>query len=545
MVNSLRKKITLTFIAISFISGIIYFTLSFYELKSSIQGQMKNNALGISEQIKNSMKGYSTEDVSVIKDAVSKYKGNESLAYVSVINKNHMVVAHTDINKVDREDKSDRIDQVIKSGRPSTYEDKDDKGNGIYNCFLPLEKDSQNVGVISVGIPLTSMESTIRDSGIRTIIVTLIIVVVSGFVGDYISKSLVKPLKKLMGSIEKVSEGDFTVEFKGYTKDEIGKVSDIMQSTLGVLRLMIGDIKDTTTKLSSLSEVLASSSEELAASSEEVAVSIQETAQGASRQTEDLQESITLLHNFEESLSLMESKLNAVYEGSEKIKNSADAGTKKIEELVTSTKDATETFKQVEDKLSSLNMSIKDITSITEVINNVAEQTNLLALNAAIEAARAGEVGRGFAVVSDEIRKLAEQVLQSSKDIAHIVEKVNVESQKVSESAKWVSDKMDVQTTNLKEAVISFKGILEEVEYIPLQISESYNSLEITMKEKDKVIEKIGIVNAVSGNVSDSSQSIAATMEEQSASTEELTTTAQELDEISKKLWANVDKFKI
>lgn len=544
MINSLRKKITLGFVLITVISSILFFGLSYMELKKSIETQTENSANIIAEQIRNSISGYSTEEVSIIQGIISKYR-SDSIEHVSVINKIKRVVAHTDNAKVGSTSKEGRIEQVLNTSESVSYESINEKGEPVHNSIMPLIKDSQLVGVISIGIPLTDMKKIIDQAALKIVILSAIILIISSVLGFFISKSLVKPLTVLMKALEKVSEGNFTVDLKVKTKDEIGKLSGIMESTLKVLRGMIKDIKETTNTLGNLAETLASSSQELAASSEEVATSVQGTSQGANKQAFELSETLMLLQSFESTLSDMELKLKDVSLGSGRIKESADLGTSKIDELSVSIKDVTVTFKKVEEKLNGLNLSVGKITSITDVINNVAEQTNLLALNAAIEAARAGEVGRGFAVVSDEIRKLAEQVLQSSKDIANIVKEITLETKEVYHSAQSVSNKIDRQMMSLEDTVTSFQGIISEVEKIDPKIKESYTALENTITSKDTIIRKIDEVSKVSQDVSTSSEAIAATVQEQTATTQEFTSTALELDNIAKALSDNVSKFRI
>lgn len=544
MINSLRKKITLGFVLITVISSIMFFGLSYLELKKSIETQTENSANIIAEQIRTSISGYSTEEVSAIQEIISKYRG-KSIDYVSVKNKIQRVVAHTESEKVGSTNKEDRVEQVLNTSEPVSYESINEKGEPVHNSIMPLIKDSQLVGVISIGIPLTDMKKIIDQAALKIVILSAIILIISSVLGFFISKSLVKPLTVLMKALEKVSEGNFTVDLKVETKDEIGKLSGIMENTLKVLRGMIKDIKETTNTLGNLAETLANSSQELAASSEEVATSIQGTSQGANKQAFELSETLMLLQSFESTLNDMELKLKDVSLGSGRIKQSADLGTSKIDELSVSIKDVTVTFKRVEEKLNGLNLSVGKITSITDVINNVAEQTNLLALNAAIEAARAGEVGRGFAVVSEEIRKLAEQVLQSSKDIANLVKEITLETKDVYHSAQSVSSKIDRQMMSLEDTVTSFQGIISEVEKIDPKIKESYTALENTITSKDTIIRKIDEVSKVSQDVSSSSEAIAATVQEQTATTQEFTSTALELDNIAKALSDNVSKFSI
>ena len=143
---------------------------------------------------------------------------------------------------------------------------------------------------------------------------------------------------------------------------------------------------------------------------------------GMADQTTNISEIVVVIDRFGQRLDDIQNKVKMISESGGEIKQSADNGAVKLEELVESIHDVKNSFEHTEEGIRFLNINVGKIGEITNVINNVAEQTNLLALNAAIEAARAGEAGRGFAVVAEEIRKLSKQVLESSMNINELID---------------------------------------------------------------------------------------------------------------------------
>jgi methyl-accepting chemotaxis protein len=197
------------------------------------------------------------------------------------------------------------------------------------------------------------------------------------------------------------------------------------------------------------------------------------------------------------------------------------------------------------DKLLVLDNDIGKITEITNLINSVAEQTNLLSLNAAIEASRAGEAGRGFSVVADEIRKLAEQTKSSSEEINNLIIDIGKENSALMNSSRDVQREIERQDTVANTTISSFREIIESLQEIAPLIYSINNLVANISQEKDSILEKVASLSSVSEEVSASSEEISASSEEMSASTEEVTATAQNLNAITYKMTEKVNKFKL
>lgn len=541
MFNSLRRKMSLGFMGIAIISMLSMLVLMTWSTFQLLNEQSKTDGRIIANQISRSMDGLGSGTSSIQKYMEKSNEEEESITNVQYIDLNGKIVANSDKSQLNV-DANSNVQSVLKSGKAIDYMDAKYMG---FTTVVPHMKDGKIAGAVSITVGIQDLQSIVTIILKRIAFLFALILVVMLVIGLLASTKLVKPIKKMVSALETISEGDFTASFKVESKDELGRLATAMNRTLDVLREMIGSIKNTAVDLDNVSQTLSSSSEEVAASSVEVAQSIGQVADGVSKQSENLADSVNLLESFAYTFDSIKESVLKVSEESDKIKGAADIGSVKIEALVRSVDDVRQGFSYVIDKLSLLNNSVGKITEITEVINNVAGQTNLLALNAAIEAARAGEVGRGFSVVAEEIRKLAEQVSESSKGIMELVSTITQEAKGVTDTAGSVSGKMEEQMSTVKDTVSSFKDILMEVQLIAPQINNVNDSIQVAVSAKAEVVKRVESVAAVSEEISASTEEISASAEEQTAATEEFTATAQSLADMSKNLTVKIEKFKI
>ncbi|SHI54284.1 methyl-accepting chemotaxis protein [Desulfofundulus thermosubterraneus] len=305
---------------------------------------------------------------------------------------------------------------------------------------------------------------------------------------------------------------------------------------------LLAGLKKDAEDLASNSETLSAASEEIASSSGEVARAIQQVAAGASEQAGHLQEILGLIENITSSLEKVYTELGRVRVNSEETSKLAGVGKKELDVLVASIKSVRESFKLVTEKLTNLRGSVDQVGEILEVINGIADQTNLLALNAAIEAARAGEAGRGFAVVADEVRELAEQSRASSERIKVLLGTIALETGEVVNTSEEVNRKVVAQLENVENTIKSFDDILESVTAMTPMIEETYRQVDDTVKAKDVVLNRVQNISAVAEETSASAQEISASAEELSASTQEIASAAQQVLAVARRLVDRVER---
>jgi methyl-accepting chemotaxis protein len=217
----------------------------------------------------------------------------------------------------------------------------------------------------------------------------------------------------------------------------------------------------------------------------------------------------------------------------------------KLKGLSDSINNVTESFDTVRTKVVLLDNHIGEVNDITNIINSIAEQTDLLALNAAIESARAGEVGRGFSVVAEEIRKLAEQSKVSARNISGLISNINNEVQIAVKTTDVGRDSLSSQTEMIEESVRSFAQIFKSINVILPRVEEIKSSIESINAEKDSIVSKTLDISGVSEENAASAEEIAASVQEINVSFKNVAVSAQTLSSLTNSMMEEVNKFKL
>lgn len=374
-------------------------------------------------------------------------------------------------------------------------------------------------------------------------IVALIILLLSTSV--YFRKEISQRIKLFSDKLEFLAQGDFTQPMEITSKDELGQMNEHYNNALDKLKNIIH-------KISQSSEIIASNAEELTASTEEtnksvneVAASIQEVAANNSKQseyvshmngnTEDIHDKMTTISDTVElmkSTSIEHAKL-------------AHEGNKHVEEVIGKINEINEQVTQSSFTINELNEKSKKIEEILSMITNISEQTNLLALNAAIEAARAGEHGKGFAVVADEVRKLAEQSTQASNDINILIKDIQ---EGVTQSTYVMNKSMKTTQSGIQvveETGKAFKEISLSIDDVTRFTDNVYKSVKDVLDATQKMKKVSSSVNEIASSNDSNAQNVSAVTQQQSAIIEEMTNAIGELASMATELQIGVKQFKI
>jgi methyl-accepting chemotaxis protein len=559
MFKSLKTKILVSVVALTSICTLTFMGVSFYAMTSAVTSQMESDGANLVTVINREIGKQDLKDTEKITDILKeiKDKGKGNIKYITLADTNMKVVASSDSEFKASNDKStDSISSAsvesnagsvnaIEEGKTTGYTFKTESGEKVYNVSTSFYQGGNPVGTMSVGISLSLMNSMIAKSAMQVFIVALIVQALAVIVGIIISKTITTPITDTINKLDYFAQGDFTVEFSSKRNDETRKLTDALNQSISVLKLMLTETKHGMEELGRISTALKSSSESVENSSKRVSESIVEVAAGIEEQDNNLNNVNKAIENFGSELEMVQGKVQETTSSSLAIESSADIGAEKLTDLVKSIEDVRNSFGAASGNIRLLNEDANKINEIMNVINSVAEQTNLLALNAAIEAARAGEAGKGFSVVADEIRKLAEQVMDSSKSINQIIAGVLSSIQGVSDTTQDISGKMDRQIDIVDNTMIAFKNIQSEVHKTTPQFRNILQSIKSVVSEEEAIMNSVQEVSAISEQIDASTQEISSSVQEHAATMEQLASLADQIDDMASRLNKNVNRFKI
>lgn len=380
------------------------------------------------------------------------------------------------------------------------------------------------------------------------IILAVLFLVIAFFIVYAISDKISKKIKIATNYLVTISTGDFSKEIDKKhlkLKDEIGTMIKALDNMQNSIKEMLRSVIDNSGKIDADAQNLSSVSEEMSSSSEAVSTAIQEVTKGTTTQAEDLVSITETLNDFSDSLGNIVKSIKVVDANTKDVSSLANESNDEMKNLSLAINSINDTFKDFERKIINSSDNMGKIREITSLIDSIAEQTNLLALNAAIEAARAGEAGRGFSVVADEIRQLAEQSRDSAANISSLVEGIYTENEAMVGTTKVVSEDFNKQTTAVHKVLSSFKNIVDAVNDVAPKIESINGAVEDINDQKTIIINKVESAASIAEETSASTEEISASSEEMNSSSEEVSEAANNLSLSTKEMMDAVDKFKL
>lgn len=381
---------------------------------------------------------------------------------------------------------------------------------------------------------------------IRIMAVVSIALVAAIILAYLLIRSISVPVKNASEAMVRVAAGDLTVKkIEKKSTDEIGIMIDTFNKMVENLKDLVGKVGENSEQIASMSEELSSNTDQNMRTIEHIATTMDEMAIGANTQTEKVENTNAIMENLSMKIQEVTSNAKVVSQTSVEAADSANEGHKQIEEVMDQMKTINDVVSNSAETVTELGEKIRQIGSIVEVITNIANQTNLLALNAAIEAARAGDAGKGFAVVADEVRKLAEQSGTATDDISRIVNEIQQDATKAVNEMSNGTQAVKQGAEVVNYAGGSFKQILSAIDKVTTQIQEVSTSMQEINKNSESMVGNMSEVFKIAQLTSAGSQTAVASIEEQFASMEEITSASNTLASMAEELQSVVIQFKI
>lgn len=353
-------------------------------------------------------------------------------------------------------------------------------------------------------------------------------------------------ISKLAQNAQKISDGDLRIKkVEVKTKDDISILANAFNKMGENLREVIGKISENSNDVAHSADLLRENAEQSSRAIEQIAVSIQSVTQGAANQTEESQKTFTIVNELYGGNKKMYDNAQGVLATSGKAINAATVGKEKMDVLLKQIKVIKDKIIATHNVTEALKKGSGEIKRILDTIANIASQTNLLALNAAIEAARAGEHGKGFAVVAEEVRKLAEGSANATKEITEMLKDIQVNSQKAAESMLVGVDEVRGGMQMAEDARNAFTEIVKTSEDVDEKIKGITGEIENMVGELQKVEVMSKSILDIATQSSTGSHEVASSVEEQTASLQEITSSSGILSEMADELQKMVKQFKL
>lgn len=377
-----------------------------------------------------------------------------------------------------------------------------------------------------------------------TLLVLIIAIVVSAIAVHFIVKGMIRPIDKLKESAVTISKGDLTEKVSITSNDEIGQLGQAFNLMQESLQTLIKKVEVNAEEVASSAEELTANADQTSLATEQVAIAIQEVASSADTQTTNASKNAESLNELSKAILHIAEISSAVTDLSQDATMQADEGGKAVQNTKGQMNSIHQSVSESNTKIQTLHERSQQITSILDVITDIADQTNLLALNAAIEAARAGEHGKGFAVVADEVRKLAEQSQQSAKQIFELVHSIQSDTEQSVRIMAQVTQDVQSGLRVSDEAIAKFQVILTSMREITPQmqeVSSASEQMSASVQEVTAITDELAF--SAKENAA-TSEEVAASTEQQLASMEEINASAQSLSHMADELKLLINQFK-
>ena len=464
--------------------------------------------------------------------------------YVDVVDQKGTVIAHPDRERVFAKDDFSRFDYVknVIAGQTGFGETISTRGDRTLTVYTPVNK--YGWGVIAHE-PVLEVFSSLIYSSIIAGVILLLAIGVAIYAAFKVAGGIVNPLKDLIAAADKIAGGDLTntIEIKGAA--EVTQLADEFNSMTRQLRELIMQTTATAQTVTTASEQLAAAISEVGKASEEVATTVQHVAVGTGEQVELSRKSAQVISSMVDFGADSTKAADTAAAAAESSEHLASQGADQSQSAVMTMSQIQEDVNNTARMIHILGDKSRQIGNIVDTITGLAGQTNLLALNAAIEAARAGEQGRGFAVVADEVRKLAEQSETAAKEIASIIGAIQGETLEAVTAMDRGSRDVTAGVAVVEASGAAFRDIHQSIRDINSQMK---NIVELAKHQKagsEEVEEAVRHIADVAQANAASAEQVAAASQQQNAAVQEIAASAEGLAQMANELRTVVSKFSI
>lgn len=499
---------------------------------------------------------YATLGLDTLQTIVSDFNIGKT-GYGFIIDSNGMILAHgNDLELLgqniseDKNSKESGLEEVWKNKKNisegKTFTIINNKNNkDYYTMIKSVEIIGNKPWYLGIAVEKNEIESNINSLKFMFITISIVCILITLLITLVLSNKLITPILKISDITNKIASGDLSdIDYEIKSSDEIGVLFENIIKMRENLKMFVEDIDNKSEDVLNSSNILQQSSHVAANGSEEIAITVNQVANGASEQAINMVNSSENMNLLGELIEKEQSNIDKLEKATMKVDSLRKEGFDVVDDLVEKTKTNFENIKNISQIIDKTNLSVEEIEKASLVIRDIADKTNLLSLNASIEAARAGENGRGFAVVAEEIRNLAENSDIFAKKIIDIIDSLINETNLAVQVMRKTEDLSKEQFNSVNITSDKFNGIASEIELI-ISLIEKITLIGVDMeKMKEKTIQNIENLSAISEETAASTEEISAAIEEQSKSTIEISKEVDKLIKLSDDMKKSIGIFK-
>ena len=411
--------------------------------------------------------------------------------------------------------------------------------------YLYIYRSSEETGATLVYL-VPKEKVTASASAIRgvTIVLVSIACVVAVITGLGISLNITRSMDSIIKRLKKVAEGDLTVHMKTKGSSEFAMLNRHIANMIENTRKLIVEVNEIVDVVNLSAEDVEGVSGQLEQSSNGILEALEEIDIGVSQQANDAQDCLLQMDNLSQTIEEVTDKIGNTATTSETTKEIVLKSISTMEVLSNQTKDTIEVTSKVKEDVKILEASSSEIKKFVAIIADIAEQTNLLSLNASIEAARAGEAGRGFSVVAEEIRKLADGSHKAADEINKVVEIIEKQTNETVGTAMKAEKIVEEQAETVNATKEAFQKIYHATEEVISCVDDVKVKVKGMDKERAGTLEAISSISAVSEETAASSSNVFSIAESQKETVSLLTKASDELKTNMEELKLAVSVFK-
>lgn len=423
-----------------------------------------------------------------------------------------------------------------------SFRTTDANGNAVLAVFNTQQSSGWKLlGTVDAG-ELTQSANAILLVTIFSLIGVAIIAIL---IGIWMVRMIAHPLGKLKNLMEEGSKGNLNVRLELKVKDEIGQLADSFNVMMENITSLVKQTNSSAQEVLDTATELTHASNKTALSAKEIAIATEEIANGATSLANEAERGNELTENISRQMERVIQTNKEMEASARQVEKSSQLGTEYLNGLLEKTNITGEMVNALTDKVNSLKASTNSVMKVLDVMQNITQQTNILSLNATIEAARAGAAGKGFMVVADEIRQLAEQSRQSITMVGEITDTIQKEMNETVKALSEASPLFQEQANSVQETSQIFVSVQEQMEGFVRHLDSVTASIDELNEAQTVLSEAMSNVSAVAQQSSATSEEVASLSSEQQTVGDQLVQLSNKLENVSVGLKESLSKFTV